>query len=91
MGISFFVPAATPRPQGTVRASAYSVMPWATPYKDRLMPLPHSRLHIFRYIAQKLLEIREYSCVAFVQSNEKSDCASARQSLCGIAFDTYLR
>ncbi len=59
----------------------------AIPRKDRLPPLPRACLHIFRYLAQKLLEIRRYSCVTFVQANEKSDCAITRQSLCGIALE----
>ncbi|MBO5319226.1 MAG: hypothetical protein J6B01_05395 [Ruminococcus sp.] len=46
-------------------------------------------LHIFRHITQNRLAIRQYACVAFVQSDEKSDCASAAQSLCGVAF-TFL-
>ena len=32
-------------------------------------------MHIFRHIAPKLLEIRQYSCVVLMQSDEKSDCA----------------
>ena len=51
----------------------------ATPHNHRLPPLPHICLQIFRHIAQKLLEIRQYSCVVSIQSDEKSDYASARQ------------
>jgi len=58
----------------------------ATPRKDRLTALHASCLHLFRHIAQILLEIRQYSCVEFVQSAEKSDCAICAQSLCGIAL-----
>ena len=58
----------------------------ATPHKARLSALHTSCLHLFRHIARKLLEIREYSCVAFVQSDEKSDCAIRIQSLCGAAI-----
>ena len=59
----------------------------ATPHNHRLPPLPHSYLQIFRHIAQKLLEIRQYSCVVSIQSDEKSDFASARQWLCGVALN----
>jgi hypothetical protein len=43
-------------------------------------------LHIFRHIAQILLGKRQLAVVAFSQSDEKSDCASAQQSLCGVAL-----
>jgi hypothetical protein len=59
----------------------------ATPHKDRLTALLHICLHIFRHLAQILLERRQPSCVEFVQSDEKSDCASAQQSLCGVALN----
>ena len=58
----------------------------ATPHKDRLTALYVICLHIFRHITQKLLEIRQYSCVDFMQSDEKIDCASPAQSLCGVAL-----
>ena len=58
----------------------------AIPHKDRLTALYAICLHISRHLAQKLLEIRQYSCVVSVQSDEKSDCASDAQSLCGIAL-----
>ena len=58
----------------------------ATLHKERLTALHVICLHIFRHIAQKLLAIRQYACVVFMQSDEKSDCASAAQSLCGIAL-----
>ena len=32
------------------------------------------------------LGVRQYACIDFVQSNEKSDFASDAQSLCGIAL-----
>ena len=32
-------------------------------------------MHIFRHPAQKLLDIRQYDCVVFIQSDEKSDYA----------------
>ncbi|MBO5320706.1 MAG: hypothetical protein J6B01_13035, partial [Ruminococcus sp.] len=57
----------------------------ATPHKDRLTALHIICLHIFRHITQKLLAIRQYACVVFMRSDEKSDCASAAQSLCGVA------
>ena len=47
------------------------------------------------HFARKLLEIREYSCVVFVQTrgqllpDEKSDCAIHIQSLCGAALGQY--
>ena len=49
-----------------------------------------SYLHIFRYLARKLLEIRKYSCVVFIQFNEKSDCAIRIQSLCGAAYNDII-
>ena len=48
-------------------------------------------LQIFRYLAQKLLEIRKYSCVVSIQANEKSGNASCVQSLCGIALRMICR
>ena len=45
-----------------------------------------SCLHIFRHIAQKLLDGRQPACIVFVQSYEKSDGAICAQSLCGIAI-----
>ena len=43
-------------------------------------------LHIFRHLAQKSLDIRQYAFGISVQSDEKSDSASAALSLCGIAL-----
>ncbi len=43
-------------------------------------------LHLFRHIAQKFLDIRQYACEISIQSDEKSDGAIHTQSLCGIAF-----
>ena len=40
---------------------------------------PHICLQIFRHITQKFLDIRQYACEIFMQSDKKSDCASARQ------------
>ncbi|MCM1439381.1 MAG: hypothetical protein NC131_09320 [Roseburia sp.] len=58
----------------------------ATPHKARLTPLRTSCLHIFRHIAPKFLDRREPACEILVQSDEKSDCATRTQSLCGIAL-----
>jgi hypothetical protein len=47
-------------------------------------------LHIFRHLAQKYLDIRQYACGISIQSDEKSDSASSAQALCGIALtDNY--
>ena len=43
-------------------------------------------LHIFRYLARKSLDIRQYAFGISVQSDEKSDSASAALSLCDIAL-----
>ncbi len=43
--------------------------------KSRLTTWHTSCLQIFRHLARKLLEIRKYSCVAFVQADKKSDSA----------------
>jgi hypothetical protein len=43
-------------------------------------------LQIFRHIAQKSLDIQQYACGIFVQSDKKADYASDAQSLCGIAL-----
>ena len=40
--------------------------------KSRLTTWHTSCLQIFRHLARKLLEIRKYSCVAFVQADKKS-------------------
>jgi hypothetical protein len=59
----------------------------ATPHKDRLTALLHICLHIFRHISQILLGKRQLAVVVFSQSDEKSDFASAQQSLCGVALN----
>ncbi|WP_302367108.1 hypothetical protein, partial [Ruminococcus champanellensis] len=41
---------------------------------------------IFRHITQKLLAIRQYSCVISVQSDEKHVGTSTAPSLCGVAL-----
>ena len=43
----------------------------------------------FGHIAQILLEIRQYSCVGFVQSDEKFADVIERQSLCGVALHLW--
>ena len=58
----------------------------ATPHKDRLTALRHICLHIFRHLAHKFLDIRQYACEIYAQSAVKSDYASAPQSLCGVAI-----
>ncbi|MBP3243219.1 MAG: hypothetical protein J6L99_05120, partial [Ruminococcus sp.] len=50
----------------------------------------HICLHIFRHLAHKFLDIRQYACEIYAQSAEKSDCASAPQSLCGVALKIFL-
>ena len=37
----------------------------ATPHKDRLTALHMSCLHLFRHLAQKSLDIRQYACGIF--------------------------
>jgi hypothetical protein len=51
------------------------------------MALLHLCLNIFRHFAQKSLDIRKYACEISIQSDEKSYCASAQQSLCGVALN----
>jgi hypothetical protein len=48
--------------------------------------LLHIYLNIFRHLAQKFLDIRQYACEISIQSDEKSCCVSAQQSLCGVAL-----
>jgi len=43
-------------------------------------------LHIFRHLAQKSLDIRQYACGISIQSDEKSVGASSAQVLCGVAL-----
>jgi len=58
----------------------------ATPHKARLTALYEIYLHISRHLAQKSLNKRQYACGISVQSDEKSDCVSFAQALCGIAL-----
>ena len=57
----------------------------ATPHKARLTAWRHICLHLFRHLAQKFLAGRQPSGVISIQSDEKSDCASAPPALCGVA------
>ncbi len=59
----------------------------ATPHKDRLTALRTPCLHLFRHIAQKFLDIRQYASEISIQSDEKSVGAIRTQSLCGIALN----
>ena len=61
----------------------------ATPHKARLTALYEICLHIFRHLAQKFLDIRQYACEISIQSDEKSDYASFAQALCGIALKAF--
>ncbi|MBO5320628.1 MAG: hypothetical protein J6B01_12640 [Ruminococcus sp.] len=63
----------------------------ATPHKDRLAALYRICLRFSRHLAQKLLDRRQPACVVFIQSDEKIDCASPAQSLCGVAITFHLR
>ena len=65
----------------------YELMFKATPHKARLTALHEICVHISRHLAQKLLEMRQHSCVISIQSDEKSDCTSSTQALCGIALN----
>jgi len=48
-------------------------------------------LHIFRHLAHKSLDIRQYACKISIQSDEKSVGASLAQSLCGVAYISILK
>jgi hypothetical protein len=61
----------------------------ATPHKARLKALYWICLHIFRHLAQKSLDIRQYACEISIQSDEKSVGASPAQALCGIAYNKF--
>ncbi len=63
----------------------------AIPHNDRPMALRAVCLHIFRNLTQILLEIRQYSCVEFMQADEISDCAIPTRSLCSVALNKYVR
>ena len=51
----------------------------ATPHNYRPVGFVGVCVHIFRHIAQIVLDRRQPACVKFMQSDEKSDGASARQ------------
>ena len=70
----------------TELVAIFMIISWATPPKACLTALHVICLHIFRHITQIFLAIRQYCCVEFMQSDEKSDCASATQSLCDVAL-----
>ena len=57
----------------------------AAPQKARRKALHAICLPIFRHIAQKSLDIRQYACGISVQSVEKSNSASYAQALYGVA------
>ena len=63
----------------------------ATPHKARLTTLYVINLYLFRHITQKFLDIRQYACEISMQSDEKSNCVSAAQSLCGVALKLSLK
>ncbi|MBR1751036.1 MAG: hypothetical protein IJ740_09190, partial [Ruminococcus sp.] len=58
----------------------------AIPHKARLTAWRHICLRVFRHLAQKSLDIRQYACGISVRSDEKPDGASAPTALCGIAL-----
>ena len=58
----------------------------ATPHRARLTAWRRICLHLFRHLARKFLAGRQPSGVIFIQSDEKSDCASAPPALCGVAL-----
>ena len=62
----------------------------ATPHKARLMTLYVINLYLFRHLAQKFFAIRQYACKISVQSDEKSNCVSAAQSLCDVALICFI-
>ncbi|MBR3419355.1 MAG: hypothetical protein IKG82_11745, partial [Oscillospiraceae bacterium] len=61
------------------------------PHKARLTAWRRICLHLFRHLAQKFLAGRQPSGVISIQSDEKSDCASAPPALCGVALRNYRR
>ena len=63
----------------------------AKPHKARLTALHEICLHIFRHLAQKSLDIRQYACELSIQSDEKSVCASFAQALCSVALVNRLK
>ena len=65
----------------------YYFLIWATPHKECLTALHVICLQIFRHTSQKCSLIHKVLTPLFVSSDKKSDCASAAQSLCGVAYD----
>jgi hypothetical protein len=72
-------------PKARTRKTFSTKQPRATPRNERLKPLLHACLHLFRHIAQKCSAIHKVLPAPFRQSDEKSDGAIAQQSLCGVA------
>ena len=58
--------------------------------KSRLTTWHTSCLQIFRHLARKLLEIRKYSCVAFVQADKKSDGAICAPDLISTSLKSLM-
>ncbi len=58
--------------------------------KTALLALHTICLHIFRHITQLLLANRQIGCTQSMHSDEKSDCSTHAQSLCGITLNLYL-
>ena len=61
----------------------------ATPHSPRLAPLHVICLHIFRHSTQIFLAGRQPACVKFMHSDEKSNCVSDAQGLCGVALYNF--
>ena len=55
--------------------------------KSRLTAWHAIYLHIFRHLARKLLAGRQPSGVVFIQSDEKSDCASCAPDLISASLE----
>ena len=58
--------------------------------KARLTALHVICLHISRHITQKPLDIRQYACEIFMQSDKKSDYASHAQALFSASLKSNL-
>ena len=58
----------------------------ATPHNAQLTPLLRICLHLFRHTSQLSSAEKSLLPPQFVLSGEKSDGATAQQSLCGIAY-----
>lgn len=62
-----------------------------TPHKAHLTILNAINLYLFRHPAQKFLAILQYACKISVRSDEKANCVSVAQSLCGVALIAVFR